>query len=101
MVWDVCGFCGGGFARNHSKGNSDENGVIGGDSNEATPEHKAELVSHLESVHKIGECDRNKKFYRADNFRQHLKNTHVAKPGKWLKTLERVCRTTREEEPSA
>ncbi|EGS23696.1 uncharacterized protein CTHT_0003940 [Thermochaetoides thermophila DSM 1495] len=101
VVWDVCGFCGGGFARNHSKGNSDENGVIGGDSNEATPEHKAELVSHLESVHKIGECDRNKKFYRADNFRQHLKNTHVAKPGKWLKTLERVCRTTREEEPSA
>lgn len=74
----MCGFCGGGFAR---KGDvADE----------------AELVSHLESVHKIGECDRNKKFYRADNFRQHLKNTHVAKPGKWLKALESVCRTTRE-----
>jgi hypothetical protein len=76
VVWDVCGFCGGGFAR---KGDSVD---------------QAELISHLESVHKIGECDRNKKFYRADNFRQHLKNTHVAKPGKWLKALERVCRTT-------
>lgn len=81
VVWDVCGFCGGGFARKDGGGFADD-------------AHQAELVSHLESVHKIGECDRNKKFYRADNFRQHLKKTHVAKPGKWLKALEGVCRTT-------
>ncbi|KAL2024247.1 hypothetical protein VTK56DRAFT_9403 [Thermocarpiscus australiensis] len=78
VVWDICGFCGGGFAR---KGDVAD---------------QSELVTHLEAVHKIGECDRNKKFYRADNFRQHLKNTHVAKPGNWLKVLERVCRTTRD-----
>ncbi|KXX75836.1 Fez family zinc finger protein 2 [Madurella mycetomatis] len=84
VVWDVCGFCGGGFARKD-----------GGDGDDVADDaHQAELVSHLESVHKIGECDRNKKFYRADNFRQHLKKTHVAKPGKWLKVLEGVCRTT-------
>lgn len=79
-MWDVCGLCGGEFARK-------EGGLADRD----------ELVAHAESVHKIGECDRNKKFYRADNFRQHLKNTHVALPGKWLKALERACRSTREE----
>ena len=51
-----------------------------------------ELVSHLDSVHKRGECNRERKFYRVDNFRQHLKTAHVAKPGKWLKILERGCK---------
>ena len=82
MVWDVCGLCGGEFARKDGQ---------------AEP-NRDELVAHVESVHKIGECDRNKKFYRADNFRQHLKNTHVALPGKWLKTLERACRSTKDAE---
>jgi len=79
-VWDVCGFCGGEFARGET-GEPD----------------RAELAAHVESVHRVAECDRNKKFYRADNFRQHLKNTHVALPGKWLKALERACRCTKEE----
>ncbi|KAK4153147.1 hypothetical protein C8A00DRAFT_15600 [Chaetomidium leptoderma] len=78
VVWDVCGFCGGEFAR--------KDGVV----------DRSELVVHVETVHTIAQCDRNKKFYRADNFRQHLKNTHVALPGKWLKALERTCRSTRE-----
>jgi hypothetical protein len=77
-TWDVCGFCGGEFARKD-----------GG----AAPD-RDELVAHVESVHRIAECDHEKKFYRADNFRQHLKNTHVALPGKWLKALERACRST-------
>lgn len=93
VVWDVCGFCGGGFVRNGG-GSGNGNGGEAAAAAAVTAAHRAELVSHLESVHKIGDCDRNKKFYRADNFRQHLKNTHVAKPGKWLKALEAVCRTT-------
>ncbi|KAL2259342.1 hypothetical protein VTK26DRAFT_7009 [Humicola hyalothermophila] len=108
-VWDVCGFCGGGFARKGSASVSRPGGgagagagddVTGGEGGERErhefdeDSHRAELLLHLESVHKVGECDRNKKFYRGDNFRQHLKNTHVAKPGKWLKALERVCRAS-------
>ncbi|KAK4244262.1 hypothetical protein C7999DRAFT_17459 [Corynascus novoguineensis] len=85
ITWDVCGFCGGEFVR---KDNGE--GVAAVD--------RAELIAHVESVHRIGDCDRNKKFYRADNFRQHLKNTHVALPGKWLKALERACRSTKARE---
>lgn len=95
VVWDVCGFCGGGFARKGAgAGAGREGDETATRENQEEERHHTELVTHLEVVHKIGECDRNKKFYRADNFRQHLKNTHVAKPGKWLKALERVCRTT-------
>ncbi|AEO65531.1 uncharacterized protein THITE_2112620 [Thermothielavioides terrestris NRRL 8126] len=77
VVWDLCGFCGGGFART-ADGQRDE----------------ASLVDHVESVHHVGQCDRNKNFYRADNFRQHLRNSHAAATGKWLKTLERACWST-------
>ncbi|AEO54510.1 hypothetical protein MYCTH_2297159 [Thermothelomyces thermophilus ATCC 42464] len=80
-TWDVCGFCGGEFVRKDG-----DDGVPALD--------RAELVAHVESVHRISDCDRNKKFYRADNFRQHLKNTHVALPGRWLKALENACRST-------
>ena len=75
VVWDVCGLCGGGF-------------VQGGEG------RMGELVGHLEAIHHYGECNREKEFYRVDNFRQHLKTTHVAKQGKWLKDLEARCRTT-------
>jgi hypothetical protein len=64
MVIDVCGFCGGEFPR--------KDGVVDRD----------ELIDHAHSVHKISECDYNKRFYRADNFRQHLKNTHTGLPGR-------------------
>lgn len=80
-TWDICGFCGGGFLRSGEAVDSEERRV-------------GELVSHLEKVHHYGECNREKEFYRVDNFRQHLKTTHVAKQGKWLKDLEAKCRTT-------
>ncbi|KAK3986366.1 Fez family zinc finger protein 2 [Cladorrhinum sp. PSN332] len=86
QVWDVCAYCGGGFIRKGATGS--------GPIHDIPDEEKLVLIAHLESVHKLGDCDREKNFYRADNFRQHLKNTHVAKPGKWLKTLEKICRTT-------
>ncbi|KAK4682427.1 hypothetical protein QC764_116290 [Podospora pseudoanserina] len=95
-VWDVCGFCGGGFARKTSAIKDETLPSTGETSMKADAESierdEAELISHMERVHKFGECDREKHFYRADNFRQHLRNTHIAKPGKWLKVLEGVCK---------
>ncbi|KAK3694165.1 hypothetical protein B0T22DRAFT_63249 [Podospora appendiculata] len=76
VAWDICGFCGGVFLRNaDGSPNTDE------------------LASHLELVHKYKDCKQNKKFYRVDNFRQHLKTAHGARLGKWLKVLEKNCRT--------
>lgn len=46
---------------------------------------------HLTSVHKFGECNNAKKFYRADHFRQHLKHSHAGTSGKWTNILENVC----------
>ena len=83
-TYDICGFCGGGFLQPP---------LAGGMGAEEEEEQKrvGELVSHLEQVHHFGECNREKEFYRVDNFRQHLKTTHVAKQGKWLKELEARC----------
>ncbi|KAL1835958.1 hypothetical protein VTJ49DRAFT_5762 [Mycothermus thermophilus] len=91
-VLDVCGFCGGEFPRRRRRH---------ADGEEVLCQDTEELVKHVESVHRIRECDRNKKFYRADNFRQHLKGTHVALPGRWLKVLERGCRSGKAEESSS
>jgi len=82
-TYDICGFCGGGFIQNTDLTDGEER-------------RASELVVHLEKVHHYGECNREKEFYRVDNFRQHLKTTHVAKQGKWLKGLEAKCRTTAE-----
>ncbi|EAW10174.1 putative C2H2 finger domain protein [Aspergillus clavatus NRRL 1] len=46
---------------------------------------------HLTSVHKFGECNNGKKFYRADHFRQHLKHSHAGTSGKWTNVLENAC----------
>lgn len=53
---------------------------------------------HLTSVHKFGECNSTKKFFRADHFRQHLKHSHAGKSGKWTNILENAC--MKEEPPS-
>ncbi|EXJ63531.1 uncharacterized protein A1O5_11292 [Cladophialophora psammophila CBS 110553] len=54
-------------------------------------------IDHLTNVHKFGECNQAKKFYRADHFRQHLKHSHAGQSGKWTNMLENVC--LREEVP--
>ena len=46
---------------------------------------------HLLSIHKFGECNRAKKFFRADHFRQHLKHSHGGKTGKHTNALEQRC----------
>lgn len=42
-------------------------------------------------MHKFGECNNAKKFFRADHFRQHLKHSHAGTSGKWTNILENAC----------
>ncbi|KAK0249323.1 hypothetical protein B0A54_01221 [Friedmanniomyces endolithicus] len=67
---DVCGYCGDEF------------------SNPPQWDLRAE---HLNHVHKFGECNQAKKFFRADHFRQHLKHSHDGTSGKWTNLLEAAC----------
>jgi hypothetical protein len=75
---DACGYCGEEFA------------------NLPQPDWDRR-IDHLSNVHKFGECNQSKKFYRADHFRQHLKHSHAGQSGKWTNMLESVC--LREEQP--
>ena len=54
-------------------------------------------VEHLNHIHKFGECNQSKKFFRADHFRQHLKHSHAGTSGRWTNMLENAC--MREEAP--
>ncbi|KAF2721443.1 hypothetical protein K431DRAFT_303428 [Polychaeton citri CBS 116435] len=67
---DACGYCGEEFP---------------------SPASWAARHDHLNHVHKFGECNQTKKFYRADHFRQHLKHSHSGTSGKWTNTLETAC----------
>lgn len=69
---DTCGYCGVEFA------------------NYPQPEWDRR-VDHLTNIHKFGECNQAKKFYRADHFRQHLKHSHAGSSGKWTNILENAC----------
>lgn len=69
---DTCGYCGTEFA-NFPQAEWDRR------------------IEHLTSVHKFGECNQAKKFYRADHFRQHLKHSHAGSSGKWTNILENAC----------
>jgi hypothetical protein len=68
---DVCGYCGDEFPSN-------------------PPDWDARS-EHLNHIHKFGECNQAKKFFRADHFRQHLKHSHAGTSGKWTNTLENAC----------
>jgi hypothetical protein len=67
---DVCGYCGEEFPN---------------------PPQLEERAEHLNIVHKSGECNKVKKFFRADHFRQHLKHSHAGTSGKWTNMLENAC----------
>jgi len=69
---DTCGYCGDEFP------------------NYPQPEWDRR-IDHLTNVHKFGECNQSKKFYRADHFRQHLKHSHAGASGKWTNILENAC----------
>lgn len=67
---DTCGYCGAEFPN--------------------PPDWDARL-HHLNDLHKYGECNHNKKFFRADHFRQHLKHSHGGTSGRWTNVLENAC----------
>ena len=67
---DTCGYCGQTFTN---------------------PPNWDDRVEHLNNVHKFGECNQSKRFYRADHFRQHLKHSHGGTSGKWTNVLENAC----------
>lgn len=71
VLYDTCGFCGAEFSSSAKNWN--------------------DRIDHLVEVHKFGECNATKKFYRADHFRQHLKHSHAGKSGKWTNILENSC----------
>jgi hypothetical protein len=70
--YDICGYCGLEFP------------------NHPAPDWVARS-QHLTNVHKFGECNQSKKFFRADHFRQHLKHSHAGTSGKWTNMLETAC----------
>ena len=69
---DVCGYCGQDFP------------------NFPAPDWERRF-EHMTGVHKYGECNQGKKFWRADHFRQHLKHSHAGTSGKWTNVLENAC----------
>lgn len=68
---DTCGYCGQEFSNQ--------------------PADRNERADHLIRVHNFAQCCSDKKFFRADHFRQHLQHSHAAKSGKWLNVLEKTC----------
>jgi hypothetical protein len=68
---DTCGYCGKEFSN--------------------SPRDWDARTEHLTNVHKFGECNQTKKFFRADHFRQHLKHSHAGTSGKWTSVLENAC----------
>lgn len=65
---DVCGYCGEGFL------------------NSPRPDWTLRL-DHLRIAHRFDACNQNKKFFRADHFRQHLMHRHAARKGEWTQIL--------------
>jgi hypothetical protein len=52
----------------------------------------ARRKEHMKYTHRWNRCDREKKFYQADDFHQHLVDAHHAIPGWWSNMLLRVAR---------
>lgn len=83
---DTCGYCGEDFPRSGiSSPHSGPQMAI------ATDQDWDIRIAHLQEMHKFGECNHAKKFFRADHFRQHLKHSHAGTSGKWTNMLENAC----------
>lgn len=83
---DTCGYCGEDFPRSGiSSPSSGPQMAI------ATEQDWDLRIAHLQEMHKFGECNHAKKFFRADHFRQHLKHSHAGTSGKWTNMLENAC----------
>ena len=88
---DICGYCGHEFPRSGIGTGKDisSGGIV---PKHATKQDWDERTRHLQDVHKFGECNAFKKFYRCDHFRQHVKHSHAGTSGKWANMLENACR---------
>ncbi|KAI6711223.1 hypothetical protein JHW43_006216 [Diplocarpon mali] len=84
---DTCGYCGDDFPRSGLSPPS----MAGPRVAVATDQDWEVRIAHLQDVHKLGECNHTKKFFRADHFRQHLKHSHAGTSGKWTNVLENAC----------
>ncbi|KAI9643386.1 hypothetical protein NHQ30_008005 [Ciborinia camelliae] len=84
---DTCGYCGEDFPRSGVT----SPGPNGPPMRMATNDDWDHRVAHLQEMHKFGECNHAKKFFRADHFRQHLKHSHAGTSGKWTNMLENAC----------
>ncbi|KAH8685548.1 hypothetical protein BGZ60DRAFT_522839 [Tricladium varicosporioides] len=83
---DTCGYCGEDFPRSGISSPSAGPHVY-----VATERDWDQRIAHLQEMHKFGECNHAKKFFRADHFRQHLKHSHAGTSGKWTNMLENSC----------
>jgi len=84
---DSCGYCGEDFLRSGMSSPSPSGHQIA----IATEQDWEARIIHLQEMHKFGECNHAKKFFRADHFRQHLKHSHAGTSGKWTNMLENAC----------
>jgi len=84
---DSCGYCGEDFPRSGISSPSPSGHQIA----VATEQDWEVRINHLQEMHKFGECNHAKKFFRADHFRQHLKHSHAGTSGKWTNMLENAC----------
>ncbi|KAF2237822.1 hypothetical protein EV356DRAFT_359895 [Viridothelium virens] len=55
------------------------------------PEAALLCRKHLRIAHRFQQCNLEKRFWRIDHFRQHLKHSHGAFIGKWTEVLEDAC----------
>ncbi|KAL2073207.1 hypothetical protein VTL71DRAFT_10531 [Oculimacula yallundae] len=94
---DTCGYCGEDFPRSGKASPSMLSQNLGSELHPttsfaiATDQDWEARVAHLQEMHKFGECNQAKKFFRADHFRQHLKHSHAGTSGKWTNMLENAC----------
>ncbi|KAH8655004.1 hypothetical protein BGZ60DRAFT_385787, partial [Tricladium varicosporioides] len=79
---DTCGYCGEEYPRS-------DFGLGAGAV--ATDQDWKVRISHLQEAHKFKECNQDKKFFRADHFRQHLKHSHAGRYGTWSNLIENAC----------
>lgn len=80
---DSCGYCGEEFLRSGISSATVSGHVV-------TEREWKIRIKHLQTVHNFRECD-EKKFFRADHFRQHLVHCHAGTSGEWTHIIEDAC----------
>ena len=87
---DVCGYCGKQFPRS-GRGPGIVDHSVNAVLRHVTEDDWKERFQHANSSHYFGQCNWDKKFYRADHFRQHLKHYHAWTRWDGDNALEAAC----------